>query len=292
VAKTTVEDATTEIPTRMLVLGMAHADGTVLAAEAYPVAEACGLSADQVRSCLRRLVAEGLYERHGEGRDARYSATPAGLRLLDATGSRLRRAYRQDASGKGWDRRWHLVAFAIPERQRTARDTFRDRLLALGGASIQNGLYVSPHPWEDELRAEAAALGVTANIALSTSDDLEIGGVRDPRALARTLWPLDELAERYDRFIAVYHDVPASLERMRRDHERLTEADFLPGALIIGIRFNECFEGDPLLPPELLPRPWPGRDARELLRQSRRLGVLIREDHGKPRLFSMFDELT
>jgi phenylacetic acid degradation operon negative regulatory protein len=287
-----VADATTEIPTRTLVLGMAHTDGTVLAEEAYPVAEACGLSSDQVRSCLRRLVAEGLYERQGEGRDARYAATSAGLRFLHATGDRLRRAYQQDASGKGWDRRWHLVAFAVPERQRPARDGFRDRLLALGGAPVQNGLYVSPHAWEDDLRQEAASLGVTANVAYSTSDDLEIGGVRDPRELARALWPLDDLADRYRQFIAVYADVPESLERMRRDHERLTEADFLPGALIIGIKFNDCFERDPLLPPELLPRPWPGREARDLLRRSRRLGVLIREDHGKPRLFSMFDELV
>lgn len=291
-AETTVEDATTEIPTRTLVLGMAHADGTVLAEEAYPVAEACGLSSDQVRSCLRRLVTEGLFERDGEGREARYTATPPGLRFLHATEHRLRRAYQQDASGKGWDRRWHLVAFAVPERQRAARDAFRDRLLDLGGAAIQNGLYVSPHAWEDDLRAEAASLGVADNITLSTSDDLEIGGTRDPRELARTLWPLDDLADRYGRFIQVYRDVPESLERMRRDHERLTEADFLPGALIIGVKFNECFERDPLLPPELLPRPWPGRDARDLLRRSRRLGVLIREDHGKPRLFSMFDELT
>src|SRR5690606_23231648 len=36
-----------EIPTRLLVLGMAHADGTVLAEELYPVAAACGLTDDQ-----------------------------------------------------------------------------------------------------------------------------------------------------------------------------------------------------------------------------------------------------
>ena len=48
-----------EIPTRVLVLGMAHHDGTIVADELYPVAEACGLTADQVRSCLRRLVERG-----------------------------------------------------------------------------------------------------------------------------------------------------------------------------------------------------------------------------------------
>ena len=47
------------IPTRLLVLGMAHEDGTILASEVYPVAEACQQSPDQVRSCFRRLEARG-----------------------------------------------------------------------------------------------------------------------------------------------------------------------------------------------------------------------------------------
>ena len=100
--------------------------------------------------------------------------------------------------------------------------------------------------------------------------------------LAVRLWPLDEVAGRYDAFIETYRGVPENLERMRHRGERLSEHDFLPGALHIAIRFNECFESDPLLPPELLPRPWPGREARDLLARCRRLGVLAREDKGGP----------
>src|SRR5205814_3033424 len=56
------------------------------------------------------------------------------------------------------DRQWRLVAFAVPESRRPARDTFRDRLLALGGAAVQGGLYVSPHPWHKDVQAEADRL--------------------------------------------------------------------------------------------------------------------------------------
>lgn len=280
------------IPTRVLVLGLAHEDGTILADEVYTVAEACELTGDQVRSCLRRLVGEGLFTRHGEGREARFRATAAGMRALASTAQRTRLAYAQDAAGRGWDCNWHLVAFAIPEAKRAARDAFRDRLIALGGAAVQNGLYVSPHPWEVDARREADALRVAAHVSYVVSDELEVGGVRDPRELARGLWELDDLAERYRRFIELYQGVPDALEAMRRRHERLTEADFLPGALLIGLRFNECFEHDPLLPPELLPRPWPGREARELLLRSRRLGILIREEHDKPALFNQFDQIV
>jgi phenylacetic acid degradation operon negative regulatory protein len=286
-----VTAAALEIPTRVLVLGMAHQDGTILASELYPVAEACGQTGDQVRSCLRRLVAEDLFTRVGEGRDAVFHATEPGMRALGASLERTRLAYAQDAAGRGWDRKWRLIAFAIPETRRTARDAFRDHLLELGGASIQNGLYVSPHRWEKDAVAEAQRLGLEQHVTVASTDDLEIGGVRDPREIASRLWPIDQLADRYQRFIDIYDRIPGDLEQMRREKRRLTEAEFLPGALVIGIKFQECFAADPLLPPELLPRPWPGRNARELLARSRRLGILLREEHNKPQLFAPFDDI-
>jgi phenylacetic acid degradation operon negative regulatory protein len=294
VSETTVPDLTVaglEIPTRVLVLGMAHHDGTIAADELYPVAEACGQTADQVRSCLRRLVTEGLFARDGEGRAAVFRASPQGMRALGATLERTRLAYAQDAAGRGWDRKWRLIAFAIPESRRTARDAFRDHLLELGGAAIQNGLYVSPHRWEKDAIAEAQRLGLEQHVTFASTDDLEIGAVRDPREIAARLWPIEELAARYQAFIEVYEGIPHALEEMRRQKRRLTEAEFLPGALVIGIKFQECFAADPLLPPELLPRPWPGRNARDLLARSRRLGILLREEHNKPQLFAPFDDI-
>ena len=305
VTDTTAEDPTTplstgvvstgtedgSVPTRLLVLGMAHRDGSIHGPELYAVTDAVGLSVDQVRSCLRRLVAEDLFERDGEGRDAVYSATPAGLSVLSSTKQRHLLAYAQDAAGRGWDRKWRLVAFAIPETKRAARDTFRDRLLSLGAAPIQNGLYVSPHRWESEVAAEAERLGITEHIATSTTDDLSVGGETNPRRLAELLWSLDDVAARYNDFIETYRDVPDNLEAMRKRHERLSEKDFLPGALHIAIRFNQSFEHDPLLPPELLAKPWPGREARDVLARCRKLGVLAREDKSGPALFRVFDDV-
>lgn len=278
------------LPTRLMVLGLAHHDGTVHGPELYAVAAECGIGVETVRSCMRRLTSEGLFVRQGEGRDATFAATPAGMSLLGVTHQRHLLAYAQDAAGRGWDRRWRLAAFAIPEALRSARDAFRDHLLALGGAAIQPGLYVSAHRWHDDLSAEAARLGIAEHVSMFTTDDLSVGGVTDPRELAARLWPLDEVAHRYEEFIATYRGVPDSLEQMRRRGEQLVEHEFLPGVLHLAIRFNSCFELDPLLPPELLPRPWPGRAARELLARSRKLGVRARQEKGGPALFRVFDE--
>ena len=286
VARTTVP-----IPTRVLVQGMAHDDGTIRADEVYPVAEACGQTQEQVRSCLRRLVSEGLFTRQGTGRTALYVATESGRTALDFGMQRLRLSYAQDRAGRGWDRRWHLAGFAVPESRRASRDGFRDVLLGMGGAAIQGGLYVSPHPWEGDVRREAKRLGMIEHLMLSSAAELEVAGVRDPRELASTLWPLATVASRYEHFVDVYKSLPDRLEGMKRDHGRLPDADFLPLALTMAVSYTECSARDPYLPPELLPRPWPGRAAREIVVRSRRLALLLREEAGRPALFGMFDEM-
>ena len=227
-----------DIPTRTLVFGLTDRHGAIGLGDLLSVAQACNLSEDQVRSCLRRLVAEGLYERRGEGREATYHTTDAGDLVQRAVLSRHLLAYAQDAAGRGWDRRWHLVGFAVPERRRAARDGLRDHLRTLGGALIHPGLYVSPHPWEDQVAEGAAQLGVAEHLTMASTDDLSAWGITDPRKLAAELWPLDELARRYEEFIADYRDVPQWLEAQLADHHRLPEADWLPGVLAFAHRFS------------------------------------------------------
>ncbi|MFV0318756.1 MAG: PaaX family transcriptional regulator C-terminal domain-containing protein [Microthrixaceae bacterium] len=278
------------ITTRLMVLGLAHEDGTVFGTELYPVAAQCGISVETVRSCMRRLATEGLFEREGEGRSAVFHATQGGMAVLEVDHQRALLAYAQDLAGRGWDRRWHLLAFAIPESQRTLRDSLRDHVLHLGGAQVHPGTYASPHGWEADIRAEAERLGITEHVSTWSTDDLSVGAVTDPRQIAAQLWDLSAVASLYEGFIESYRAVPQRLEAMRDRRERLTEADFLPGALHMAIRFNACFEHDPLLPPELLPRPWPGKEAREILARCRRLGVLNRSEKSGPALFRVFDD--
>jgi phenylacetic acid degradation operon negative regulatory protein len=279
------------VPTRVLVFGMARPDGTVRAADVYPVAESAGQSADQVRSCLRRLVKEGIYTREGDGREAVFHPTEAGFAMWDGSLNKHRLAYHQDQAGRGWDRRWHLVAFAVPEARRQARDRFRDLLRGLGGAPVQAGLFVSAHPWEDDVAKTATHLRLDGAVTTAMTDDLVVRGERDPRALASSLWDLEDLGSRYRMFVDRYAGVPEGLEEMRSRHERLSDADFMAGALGAVVDFQDCFLKDPLLPPELLPRPWPGREARALLAEVRKLGVLAREHHDRPQLFHAFDAL-
>lgn len=277
------------IPTRLLVIGMAHDDGTIDAGQLYAVAAACGQGPEQVRSCLRRMVADGLYRREGSGRSARYHLTERGAAVFGAQFERTRRAFVQDAAGRGWDRYWRLVAFAIPEERRAERDAFRTALVELGGASVQGGLYVSPHPWHKDVRMEAERLGIAESVTVASTDDLDVAGATHPVEIARRLWPVDDLGRRYERLVWTFRPIVARLQEMRERKERVPETVFLPGALQFSVAFAEVFEDDPLLPPELLPHPWPGRTARELVREARRLALAQRETPTGPALFQFFD---
>ena len=59
----------------------------------------------------------------------------------------------------------------------------------------------------------------------------------------------------------------------------------------MAVAYNECASIDPYLPPELLPRPWPGRAARNLIVRYRRLALMLRAEAGPPALFRLFDKM-
>jgi phenylacetic acid degradation operon negative regulatory protein len=278
-----------ELTTRMLVLGAARHGGVMVAAEAFAVAETCGRSSEQVRSCLRRLVGEGLFAREGVGQRAVYTPTEAGHAALEAFAERTRLAFRQDRAREAWDRRWRLVAFAVPETQRTARDALRDHLGRLGGAPVQGGLYVSPHAWGRQVAHAAERLGVATHLTQATTDQLSVGGVSDPVMLAARLWPVERVADRYRTFVCRWSLVPTALAELRDHHRPLPDRAYLPGAIAMALAYSTCFDADPLLPPEMLPQPWPGREARDLLFRSRRLALALRDEHEGPALFRAFD---
>ncbi|MCP9953577.1 hypothetical protein LUX33_37530 [Actinomadura madurae] len=206
-----------EIPTRMLVHALIREDGTVGADELYAVANTLGMSDQQMRLCIKRLVAEGRFTHHGRGRKAELRATADTTRALAPNADFLRHAFQQDAGLAPWDGVWHLAAFAVPESARTARDSLRETLVHLGGAPLQGGLYVCANAWEPYVEEAAHRLGAHGALTLLTTTDLRRGDTQEPAELARRLWPLQEIADRYHR-----------LSRLARPrHARLTGPDEL-----------------------------------------------------------------
>ena len=247
-----------EVPTRALVFSLVSADGTLHADRLYDVAALLGMSDQQVRLCVKRLVVEGRFSHEGRGRKAV-------LRLIGeqsaAEAEFIRFAFRQDRGLEPWDGVWHLAGFAVPESSRAARDALRESILYLGGAPLQGGLYVSPNAWESLITHEADRLEVSAGLTIATTRDLQIGGETDPVRLAASLWPLEEIAARYTRLAEV------ARTRLVRLQAGVGEVEALKIMAELGAEFDRAMIPDPLLPPELLPRPWAGSEARAVVAQ-------------------------
>lgn len=250
-----MEDPSIEVPTRTLVESMLRDDATIDAGALYDVAGELGMTDQQVRLCIKRLVADGQFTQDGRGRKAVLRATDELRSTITPDRDYIRFMYAQDRGDAPWDGRWHVVAFAVPESVRAARDAMRDAIVRLGGAAIQGGLYVSPNDWDSEISAAAEQLGISEHVTTMTTADLAVGDLIEPRALAAHLWPLDEIAERHRRLLAV------------ADRALLALSDATPTrqltiAIELAAEFTRAVEPDPLLPLELLPQPWIGVAAR------------------------------
>ncbi|MGW4532920.1 PaaX family transcriptional regulator C-terminal domain-containing protein [Nocardia sp. NPDC004340] len=234
---------------------MIREDATIDAGELYDVAAVLGMTDQQVRLCIKRLVAEGRFTHEGRGRKATLHATAETRAALEPGSEFLRFAYAQDRGQVGWDGVWHLAAFAVPESDRQARDAIREALVYHGGAPIQGGLYVTPHPWEDRITRVATTLGIGDRLTTLTTTDLSFGGITDATELAARLWPLDRIAAGHERLLSFAEQTLTAL-RTATPTEQLTLA------VALAVEFDLAVDPDPLLPPELLPPNWIGARAR------------------------------
>ncbi|MGN2637719.1 PaaX family transcriptional regulator C-terminal domain-containing protein [Nocardia takedensis] len=245
----------TEIATRTLVESLIRRDGSVDCGELYELAPLFAMTDQQVRLCVKRLVGEGHFVQEGRGRKAVLRATRQTRAVIGPDRDFLRYMYAQDRGDIAWDGRWRLIGFAVPESDRRTRDVLREAVLRLGGAAIQGGLYVCANPWERRIRSAVAASDAARYVTTCTTTDLVVGGIEEPRALAAHLWPLARIAEGHRRLLAAAERFRAELpEASRIQRTRITVA--------LAAEFSRAVDPDPLLPPELLPRPWVGAAAR------------------------------
>ncbi|MEU4729998.1 PaaX family transcriptional regulator C-terminal domain-containing protein [Streptomyces sp. NPDC023588] len=282
------------VATRTVVHALVREDGTVAGEELYEVAGLLGMTDQQVRLCVKRLVAEGRFAVEGRGRRAVLRTVGAGPGLpLVPEVEFVRHAYRQDRGLEPWDGRWHAFAFAVPESARAARDALRDALTRLGAAPVQGGLYVTPNAIGPYVRAHAAELGLSQALSCLSTRDLSVGGTAEPRALAARLWPLPEIADRYEALRALAQDTGPAADGTGEADGTVDGAGAAAGlarAVALAGAFSDAMLPDPLLPPELLPQPWPGTTARAAAADAwARLAAAA--PAGGPRLFRLYGEV-
>jgi len=52
---------------------------------------------------------------------------------------------------KKWDKKWHLVIFDVPEKNKIARDALRRKIKEIGLVEIQKSTFIHPYPCKSEI---------------------------------------------------------------------------------------------------------------------------------------------
>lgn len=206
---------------------------------------ALGVEQKAARQALSRTAHEGLLESTRHGRRVRWQLTASAAELL---GSGADRIYGFLRSPRQWDGRWLIVSLTIPTSERLLRHRVRTRLSWLGMGSPSPGLWVVPDAHRHE-----QVLAVLDELGISGRGFAWVGpsvGSGDVASLIDSAWDLAGLERLYRRFVEQYRALDAADGR---------EA-FVRTVELIG-QWRRFPFLDPDLPPELLPRDWPGAEA-------------------------------
>jgi phenylacetic acid degradation operon negative regulatory protein len=206
------------------------------------IAGELGLSEAASRTTILRLRRDGMIRSERMGRGARYVASPA------IAAAQRRWTEHFSAGPPAWDGVFRGLLHDFSERERARRDALRAAALQVGYGLLRPGLLVSPDdrwPQLAERFASDERRGRIIRIGLTLTD-------ADPRTIARELWPLDALGERYRQLAAqtragLAAEPSVGASPIARLH-RITQPIY------------DAVSDDPALPAQLLSDDWPAAE--------------------------------
>ncbi len=205
-----------------------------------------GIEAGLVRTALSRLVQENWFERTRVGKNSFYRLSSDGAaKFAEAT----RRIYH--AAEPAWDGAFDVAILVGLEPK--ARLAARDELAELGFGQSAPTVMLRPS-------VSAASRRRLPSKLIWLSSRLE-GDAEDARRLGAACWQLDPVANGYARFIETFGSLSG------RSSGGFDEAQAFRLRVLLIHEYRRVILRDPMLPHEMLPKSWPGFEARRLCRQ-------------------------
>jgi phenylacetic acid degradation operon negative regulatory protein len=207
-----------------------------------------GVSSPALRSAVSRMGREGwLAPRRNDG-SPRYRLTARGHGLIEEGTARIYGLHRA-----GWDGRWVLVSYSLPEQRRGQRDRLREGLSFLGFGSLGNGIFVSPHDLRREVRQLIERHDVEQDVTVHHGT---LEWPADPAQVVARAWDLGSLEAPYRAFLL-------RIRQELAEAEALDDRQSFRRRFLLTHDFRRFPFSDPDLPDALLPPDWVGTTARE-----------------------------
>ena len=228
--------------------------GNIWLGSLITLARPFGISERLVRTGVYRLAREGWLEAQSKGRRAYYTLTPSGLETFAEADRRI-----YASTSPEWDGRWRLVQM-LPHISQSRRQKLRRELKWLGFGQISPT--VLAHPAADDVVVENVLehLGVRDDVLAFRAETAPFVGAETIRRVAEAAWNLTALNADYERFIADFSALQASVDLL----SELTSLDAFVLRTLLIHDYRRILLKDPQLPRDLLPDGWAGTAARKL----------------------------
>lgn len=212
-----------------------------------------GIDERLVRTSTFRLVQEGWLEASREGRRSYYRFTPYGRREYARAARRIYALNRP-----AWDGNWTLLLpVAVPE---SARESFRRSVAWAGFGNLSAGVFAHPGSDTSSITEVLAELGLADKVVIMQAGADALQSDRLLREVLWKNWELEALAAAYARFAGRLRPLRAALARPKK----LRPEDCFTLRLLLIHEYRRILLHDTDVPAELLPRDWPGLEARRL----------------------------
>lgn len=215
-----------------------------------------------VRVAVSRMVKQGWLTSEKRGTRSIYSLTPRGIERMEEAAARIYKLTPHE-----WDAKWRILMYTIPEEKRQVRDELRKELLWSGFGNLSNGCWISPNPLDKEVDRLIEAYGIAEYVDFF---EAKYKGPQQDASLVERGWPLDEIAARYEAFIASYSSQYIVHQSLIQQGEMSNEECFVERTKLVH-EYRKFLFVDPGLPKELLPAQWSGNHAALLFSQYYRL---------------------
>jgi phenylacetic acid degradation operon negative regulatory protein len=223
-----------------------------------------------VRTSVFRLVKEDWLEASRNGRESSYELTKSGRHRL---GYAYARVYGRVLDP--WEGNWTLILVRSDEVSPERRQQLRQELEWEGIRQLGPQLYGHPRIQAGLLAELLDRVGVRKQVISFRNAAIDQIGTGDFQELINERWNLAAVVKRYQEFLRNFSQIKEALACFAN---LLPQHWFIIRILAIHA-FRRAVLHDPLLPEELLPRPWIGNEAYQLAGEIYRLSLLGSEMH-------------
>jgi phenylacetic acid degradation operon negative regulatory protein len=229
-----------------------------------------GINERLVRTSVFRLVKEDWLEASRNGRESSYELTKSGRRRLIYAYDRV---YARKVDP--WEGNWTLILIRSDELSAEKRQQLRQELEWQGLRQLTPQLFGHPRIDPDLLAELLERVGVRRNVISFCDAKKNQIGAGDFRDLINERWNLAGVMKHYRTFLRAFGRVGHILEQS----DTLSIRQWFVMRILVLHTFRRLVLHDPLLPEELLPKPWIGNDAYDLAGKIYRLSLSASERH-------------